>query len=148
MDHFERRLAGLLRQDPEPVPFEPRHREALRAGVRARRRARAARRTAGCVLAGAGLGLVLVLWPHGPTDDRPAAPPRPATSPAPTPAPTTTPAPSASVSEPPSRWPDHTPSAPTVTPTDTAGSATPEDTWSASRTPTATHRPPLAKATG
>ncbi|MEU3954586.1 hypothetical protein AB0F45_20090 [Streptomyces achromogenes] len=147
MDHFERRLAGLLRQDPEPEPFEPRHREALHAGVRARRRARAARRAAGCVLAGAGLGLVLVLWPHGPTDDRPAAPPRPATSPAPTPTPTTTPAPGVSVSEPPSRSPDFTPSAPSVTPTDTADSTPPEDTWSTSFPPTATHQPPFATAT-
>ncbi|MFD0394852.1 hypothetical protein ACFQ3Z_31665 [Streptomyces nogalater] len=154
MDHFERRLAGLLRQDPQPVPFEARHREALRAGVRARRRARATRRAAGCVLAGAGLGLVLVLWPHGPTDDRPAAPPRPVTSPAPTPTPTPTPSvpPSEPPSAPPSRSPDGTPSAsftpfapfapstPSMTPTDSATPRTPGALPSRPRPPAAAVR--------
>jgi hypothetical protein len=83
-DQFERQLTELLRGGPEHHPFEARHRERLYAGVRARRRVRAARRAAGSVLAVAGLGLGLLLWPHGSTDDLPSAPrPRPAVSPAP-----------------------------------------------------------------
>ncbi|MYW47658.1 hypothetical protein GT346_31205, partial [Streptomyces sp. SID161] len=61
-DHFERQLTQLMCQHGPQASFEARHREALRAGVRARRRVRAARRAAGSVLAVAGLALGLFLW--------------------------------------------------------------------------------------
>ncbi|MET9017170.1 hypothetical protein ABZX74_40905, partial [Streptomyces olivaceoviridis] len=40
-DRFERELTRLMQRAEQPVPFEARHREALRAGVRTRRRGRA-----------------------------------------------------------------------------------------------------------
>ncbi|MFD5318518.1 cellulase [Streptomyces sp. NPDC127098] len=81
-DQFERRLAHLMHSAPGQAPFEPRHRERLMAGVRARRRARAARRAAGSVLVACGLVLGLLLLPDtlagdgsGPADPRPASTP-------------------------------------------------------------------------
>ncbi|MGW1539215.1 cellulase [Streptomyces sp. NPDC002309] len=82
MDHFERRLARMMRDSEEHSPFGPRHRERLREGVAARRRARAAQRAAGSLLAVAGLVVGLLLLPGGPDRAEPAGPlPRPATSP-------------------------------------------------------------------
>ncbi|WP_078616750.1 hypothetical protein [Streptomyces sp. 351MFTsu5.1] len=72
MDHFERELARMMRDGEEPTPFEARHGERLRAGVRHRRRIRAARRAAGSVLAVAGLCLALFLLPQGPSQVEPA----------------------------------------------------------------------------
>ncbi|MFC8428180.1 hypothetical protein [Streptomyces sp. NPDC057253] len=72
MDHFERELARMMLGADEPAPFEPKHWERLRAGVRHRRRVRAARRAAGSVLAVAGLCLGLFLLPEGPTQVEPA----------------------------------------------------------------------------
>ncbi|MDT0322651.1 cellulase [Streptomyces millisiae] len=81
-DQFEQRLAHLMHSAPGQTPFEPRHRERLMAGVRARRRARAARRAAGSVLVACGLVLGLLLLPDtlagdgsGPADPRPASTP-------------------------------------------------------------------------
>ncbi|MFG2604863.1 hypothetical protein ACGFT2_15155 [Streptomyces sp. NPDC048514] len=102
-DHFERQLARLMHTQ-EQTPFGPGHRDRLRAGVVTRRRVRAARRAAGSVLAVAGLGLGVFLWPHAHTDDRPSAPhPRPAISP--TSGPSTSPSPSRSASGPPPSYP-------------------------------------------
>ncbi|MEU5041731.1 hypothetical protein [Streptomyces griseorubiginosus] len=72
MDHFERELARMMRDGEKPTPFEARHGERLRAGVRHRRRVRAARRAAGSVLAVAGLCLGLFLLPQGPSRVEPA----------------------------------------------------------------------------
>lgn len=72
MDHFERELARMMRGTEEPTPFEPKHGDRLRAGVRHRRRVRAARRAAGSVLAVAGLCLGLFLLPGKPTQVEPA----------------------------------------------------------------------------
>ncbi|MER6241958.1 hypothetical protein [Streptomyces griseorubiginosus] len=72
MDHFERELVRMMRDGEEPTPFEARHGERLRAGVRHRRRMRAARRAAGSVLAVAGLCLGLFLLPQGPSRVEPA----------------------------------------------------------------------------
>ncbi|NED71490.1 hypothetical protein G3I51_03805, partial [Streptomyces sp. SID9944] len=60
-EQFEQRLVVLMRDSEQYAPFEPRHRERLRAGVRARHRARAARRVAGSALAVVGLGLGVAL---------------------------------------------------------------------------------------
>ncbi|MEU0413235.1 hypothetical protein ABZ307_36260 [Streptomyces griseorubiginosus] len=72
MDHFERELARMMRGSDEPAPFEPRHRERLRAGVRHRGRVRAARTAAGSVLAVAGICLGLFLLPQGRSEVEPA----------------------------------------------------------------------------
>lgn len=72
MDHFERELARLMRGADEPTPFEARHRERLRDGVRHRRRVRAAGTAAGSVLAVAGLCLGLFLLPQQPSQVEPA----------------------------------------------------------------------------
>ncbi|MGW3464868.1 hypothetical protein ACWDE9_37210 [Streptomyces olivaceoviridis] len=142
-DRFERELTRLMRRAEQPVPFEVRHREALRAGVCARRRVRAARRAAGSVLAVAGLGLGLFLGPHGHTADRPTAPrPRPALSPAPTP--------STSPSQPPSGTPGPPPSTTTSTPTDLPSPGSTTTTSAPPAAPegstTATYPPPTATA--
>ncbi|WP_317445499.1 hypothetical protein [Streptomyces collinus] len=108
MDHFERQLTRLMHDTREHQAFETAHRDRLRAGVRARRRVRTARRAAGSVLAVAGLGLGLLLWPHAPGTDQPGAPrPRPAVSPVPAPA--GTPSPQDSPSMPPSSFPTRSP---------------------------------------
>ena len=94
-DAFEQRLARLMHGTLEPAPFEPRHREQLRAGVRTRRRVRTAYRAAGSAAVVAGLGLGLLLWPHQHTQVLPRAPGStgvcwcgPRSSPRPTPPPT------------------------------------------------------------
>ncbi|AVH58072.1 MULTISPECIES: hypothetical protein [Streptomyces] len=90
MDHFERELARMMRDAQESTPFGPAHQNRLRSGVRARRRARAAQKAVGSVLAVAGLGIGFFLLPHDPVDDRPQSPlPRPAVNPT---SPSTTPA--------------------------------------------------------
>ncbi|MEU0075369.1 hypothetical protein ABZ027_38435 [Streptomyces sp. NPDC006332] len=108
MDHFERELSRMMRDTQEHAPFEPRHRQRLRSGVRSRRRARVAQRAVGCALAVAGLGIGFFLLPRDPVENRPQAPlPRPVTSPA---APTTTP----------TRTPDAPPSRSSAAPPPTA----------------------------
>ncbi|MFD7434853.1 cellulase [Streptomyces sp. NPDC059861] len=100
MDHFERRLARMMRESEEHSPFGPRHRQRIREGVRARRRVRAAQRAAGSVLAVAGLAVGLLLLPGGPDRAEPAGPsPRPEVSPVPT-SPGPTRAPDGSAGEP------------------------------------------------
>ncbi|KAB1150118.1 cellulase [Streptomyces luteolifulvus] len=105
MDHFERELSRMMRDAREHTPFEPAHQARLRSGVRARRRARAAQKAVGSVLAVAGLGIGFFLLPDSSVETRPQAPlPRPAASPAsPTATPSTTAdsAPSATVTAPP-----------------------------------------------
>ncbi|MEU0674595.1 hypothetical protein ABZ330_17215 [Streptomyces sp. NPDC006172] len=107
MDHFERELAQLMRDSHEYVPFEPRHRDRLRSGVRARRRTRMAQRTVGCALVVAGFGLGFLLLPRDdPAENRPQAPqPRPVSSPV-SPSVTPTRTSKASPSESPSSLPD------------------------------------------
>ncbi|MFE9497430.1 hypothetical protein [Streptomyces collinus] len=108
MDHFERQLTRLMHDTREHQAFGTAHRDRLRAGVRTRRRVRTARRAAGSVLAVAGLGLGLLLWPHAPGTDQPSAPrPRPAVSPVP--GTTGTPSPQDSPSLPPSSSPTRSP---------------------------------------
>ncbi|WP_063758858.1 hypothetical protein [Streptomyces sp. NRRL S-340] len=86
MDHFERQLTRMMRAAEEHTPFEARHRERLWAGVRARRRARAAQRAVGSLLAVAGVGVGVFLLPGTRAGVEPAAPvPRPASSPLPSP---------------------------------------------------------------
>jgi hypothetical protein len=137
-DHFERQLTQLM-HTREQTSFGPGQRNRLRARVVARRRVRAARRAAGCVLAVAGLGVGLFLWPHGHTDDRPSAPhPRPAISP--TSGPSPTPAPSRSASGPPSSFPT------TQQPPD-AGTTTSDPPADPGSTPTTGQAPPSATAT-
>ncbi|MEV7130857.1 hypothetical protein [Streptomyces sp. NPDC093260] len=83
-EQFEQRLVVLMRDSEQHAPFEPRHRDRLRAGVRARHRARAARRVVGSALAVAGLGLGVALFlPGRPVHEEPGAPavPRPASVP-------------------------------------------------------------------
>ncbi|MFF3741079.1 hypothetical protein [Streptomyces sp. NPDC002566] len=123
MDHFERELAQLMRDSQEYVPFEPRHRDRLRSGVRARHRTRVARRTVGCALVVAGLGLGFLLLPHDdPAENRPQAPrPRPVSSPA---------SPSAT----PTRTPDASPSAPASSLPDGLATATAGESADASLT--------------
>lgn len=101
MDHFERQLAQLMHSTHEHAPFEPQHRERLRAGVRARRRTRAVRQVGGFALAIAGLGLALFLLPGRPHNVEPSSPrPEPATSPsAPAVSPSSTPTSSATGTE-------------------------------------------------
>ncbi|MFF8596611.1 hypothetical protein ACF061_35310 [Streptomyces sp. NPDC015220] len=101
-DRFELRLTRLMREGEQYTPFEPRHRERLRAGVRARRRARAARRAVGSLLAVAGIGLGLLLLPDRHVRTEPSAPvPRPVSVPSSSP-PATTPPPDAPASRTPS----------------------------------------------
>ncbi|MFF4347343.1 hypothetical protein [Streptomyces sp. NPDC001530] len=148
MDHFERELARMMRDAQEHTPFEPKHQNRLRSGVRARRRARAAQKAVGSVLAVAGLGVGFFLLPHHPAEDRPQAPlPRPATSPS---YPKTRPTPTSTPDAPPSETSTATPSitvgntegtttAPPTTPTTTGSSATvssdPRDTVTTSPPP-------------
>lgn len=97
MDHFERQLAQLMHSTHEHAPFEPRHRERLRAAVRTRRRTRALQQVGGFALAVAGLGVALFLLPGRPHSVEPSSPrPEPATSPtAPAASPSSTPTSSA-----------------------------------------------------
>ncbi|XUL91839.1 cellulase [Streptomyces galilaeus] len=61
MDHFEQGLARLLRESDEDTPYEERHQIRLRAGIRARQRARTFWMATGSVLTVAGLGVGLTL---------------------------------------------------------------------------------------
>ncbi|MFD8733835.1 hypothetical protein ACFV06_02830 [Streptomyces sp. NPDC059618] len=82
MDHFERELARMMRDAQEHTPFEPAQQNSLRAGVRTRRRIRAAQKAVSCVLAAAGISVGLFLLPHPPDRDRPLGPvPRPTVTP-------------------------------------------------------------------
>ncbi|WSQ07121.1 hypothetical protein OG604_04895 [Streptomyces sp. NBC_01231] len=129
MDHFERELSRMMRDTQEHAPFEPRHRQRLRSGVRSRHRARVAQRAVGSALVVAGLGIGFWLLPHDPAENRPQAPlPRPAVSPA---APTTTPTEVPDTSSPGSST--------AGLPTETAD-ATIDGTGGLSGTPTATSR--------
>ncbi|MGY5100178.1 hypothetical protein [Streptomyces sp. 900105245] len=135
-DHFERQLSRLMHSAREQASFDVRHQERLRAGVRTRRRVRAVRRAAGSVLAVAGLGLGLFLWPHGHIDDRPSAPhPRPLTEP------------STTTSPPPT--PSATPSAPATSefPTPDGDPTTSEPPINGGSSVTGTVRPPTDTAT-
>ncbi|MYR57234.1 cellulase [Streptomyces sp. SID625] len=140
-DDFERRLARLMRAPQEHTPFEPRHRARLWEGVRARRRARAAQRAVGSLLAVAGAGLGLLLLPGTRVDVEPGtAPPRPAVSPLSSPFspqahPDRTPAPGLSPSDPPSKASSGPPSrAATTHPPATAGGSSSPSYAPASRT--------------
>lgn len=143
MDQFERELARLMRDTQEHTPFEPKHQTRLRAGVRARRRARAAQKAVGSVLAVAGLGVGFFLLPHGPAEDRPQAPlPRPATSPsypstAPAPAPDASPSETSTSSPTPPAGSGGPTSGPPTTPTAGGSSVTvsPDPTVPATSTP-------------
>ena len=91
MDHFERELARMMRDAQEHTPFEGEHQARLRNGVRARRRVRVVQKALGSGLVVAGFGIGFLLLPHGPAENRPQAPlPRPAMSPA-SPSPTSSP---------------------------------------------------------
>lgn len=72
MDHFEQELARMMRDSQEATPYEDRHRDRLQAGVRARRRARAAWMATGSVLTIAGLGVGLMVLPSSFAQGRPA----------------------------------------------------------------------------
>ncbi|UXY31658.1 hypothetical protein [Streptomyces sp. HUAS TT20] len=157
MDHFERQLARLMHSAQEHIPFEPEQRERLRAGVRSRRRVRAVQRAAGSALAVAGLGIVILLWPHAPVRNEPSGPdPRPAISPS-DPA-TTSPTPDTTESETPSSSattiPPYTGGPPTTSaPPATEGSSDPstpaatESADTATSGSTVTAPPPSASST-
>ncbi|MES5819857.1 hypothetical protein [Streptomyces sp. RG80] len=81
MDHFEQELARMLRDSHQDTPYESRHRRRLRAGVRARQRARTAWMAVGSVLTITGLGVVLMVLSGTLAQGGPAGPqPRPVTS--------------------------------------------------------------------
>jgi hypothetical protein len=145
MDHFERELARMMRDSQEYTPFEAEHGARLRAGVRAHRRVRTVRRTAGSVLAVAGLGIGFFLLPHDPGENRPQAPhpqPIPATSPAsPGPTPTGTAAPPSPTSSGSPTGAVGEPTAPATTSTATS------DAPSATSTATHTEAPPPDNST-
>ncbi|MBY8341515.1 hypothetical protein LXH13_03940 [Streptomyces spinosirectus] len=145
MDHFERELARMMRDSQEYTPFEAEHGARLRAGVRAHRRVRTVRRTAGSVLAVAGLGIGFFLLPHDPGENRPQAPhpqPIPATSPAsPGPTPTGTAAPPSPTSSGSPTGAAGEPTAPATTSTATS------DAPSATSTATHTEAPPPDNST-
>ncbi|WP_369230667.1 hypothetical protein AB5J56_05670 [Streptomyces sp. R21] len=61
MDHFEQELSRLMRDNQQDTPYEERHHVRLRAGVRARQRARTVWMATGSVLTIAGLGVGLLL---------------------------------------------------------------------------------------
>ncbi|PTM96652.1 hypothetical protein [Streptomyces sp. VMFN-G11Ma] len=147
MDNFERELARMMRDSQEYTPFEAEHGARLRAGVRAHRRVRTVRRTAGSVLAVAGLGIGFFLLPHDPGENRPQAPhpqPIPATSPAsPGPTPTGTAAPPSATSSGSPTGAAGEPTAPATTSTSTATSDAP----SATSTATHTEAPPPDNST-
>ncbi|WP_328501089.1 hypothetical protein OG828_11795 [Streptomyces sp. NBC_00457] len=127
MDHFERQLAQLMRDTQEHTPYEPKYQDRLRAGVRARRRVRAAQAAVGSVLAVAGLGIGLFLLPDGQVRDEPSAPnPRPAVSPSSPASETSPPGPSPTATSSPSSSPTGSADsyAPTTAPPASAGGAT------------------------
>ncbi|MGY5132480.1 hypothetical protein ACWGJW_08715 [Streptomyces nigrescens] len=74
MDHFEQELARMMRDSQEDTLYEDRHRDRLHAGVRARRRARAAWAATGSVLTAAGLGVGLMVLPSSFAQDGPRGP--------------------------------------------------------------------------
>ncbi|WP_336047326.1 hypothetical protein [Streptomyces sp. CA2R101] len=76
MDHFEQELARMMRDSQEDTLYEDRHRYRLHAGVRARRRARAAWTATGSVLTVAGLGVGLMVLPSSFAQDGPTNPQR------------------------------------------------------------------------
>lgn len=76
MDHFEQELARMMRDSQEDTLYEDRHRDRLHAGVRARRRARAAWTATGSVLTVAGLGVGLMVLPSSFAQDGPTGPQR------------------------------------------------------------------------
>ncbi|GAA2314177.1 hypothetical protein Scani_80780 [Streptomyces caniferus] len=76
MDHFEQELARMMRDGQEDTLYEDRHRDRLHAGVRARRRARAAWAATGSVLTAAGLGVGLMVLPSSFAQDGPTGPQR------------------------------------------------------------------------
>ncbi|MFC9327308.1 hypothetical protein [Kitasatospora sp. NPDC057015] len=81
MDRFEQELVRMMREGQEDAVYEDRHRHRLRAGVRARERARTAWTAAGSVLTVAGLGVALLLLPSALSRGEPAGPrPRPLVS--------------------------------------------------------------------
>ncbi|HET6356508.1 hypothetical protein [Streptomyces sp.] len=153
MDHFERRLAQMMRDTQEPASFEPKHRERLQAGISARRRTRTAQRAAGSALAVAGLAVGLLLLPHASDRVEPSGPrPQPATSPSPS-APDATPevspsAPSSSATSTATGLPDLT--NPATPPADTGSSTATSGTPSGSAVttpPFSTPPPPSGTAT-
>ncbi|MFH8387097.1 hypothetical protein ACH4E7_40335 [Kitasatospora sp. NPDC018058] len=88
MDHFEKELARMMRDTQEHTPFEPRHRERLQAGVRARRRTRATLMTGGSLLLLTGVGVGL---PAAFAQDHHTTSPASTTTSTPAPVPTSTP---------------------------------------------------------
>ncbi|WP_405009495.1 cellulase [Kitasatospora sp. NBC_01539] len=81
MDQFEQELARMMRDGQEDTPYEARHRDRLRVGVRARQRARTAWTATGSVLAVTGLGVGLVVLTGAFTQGGPSGPqPRPLAS--------------------------------------------------------------------
>ncbi|MFG3589927.1 hypothetical protein [Streptomyces sp. NPDC047990] len=120
MDHFERELARMMRDAEEHTPFDPAQRNRLRTGIRDRRRVRSAQKAVGSVLAVAGLGAGLLLFPHTPDSDRPQAPLPLTGRPSPDGTPTLSP----------------TPPQPSGTPTG-SGTAAPDDTAGTSAPPSA-----------
>ncbi|WP_406307166.1 hypothetical protein OHA61_39215 [Streptomyces sp. NBC_00885] len=153
MDHFEWRLAQMMRDTQEPASFEPKHRERLQAGISARRRTRTAQRAAGSALAVAGLAVGLLLLPHASGRVEPSGPrPQPATSPSPS-APDATPevspsAPSSSATSTAPALPDLT--NPATPPADTGSSTATSGTPSGSAVttpPFSTPPPPSGTAT-
>jgi hypothetical protein len=81
VDLFEQELTRMMRDSHQDRPYEDRHRSRLRAGVRARQRARTAWMATASVLTIAGLGIGLLFLASsfaqgGPTTRQP----RPVTS--------------------------------------------------------------------
>ncbi|MFE7267685.1 hypothetical protein ACFU9B_37605 [Streptomyces sp. NPDC057592] len=153
MDHFERQLARMMRDTETPTPFEPKHRERLRAGVRVRCRKRVAQRAVGSVLAVVGLSVGLFLLPGRATRVEPSHPgPRPASSPSLSAPPAT---PDASLSAPPSSGTSTAPASPDGTaesapPTATGSTVTATETLPGSTegvSPSSTSAPPSGTAT-
>ncbi|MFF3402869.1 hypothetical protein ACFYW6_30715 [Streptomyces sp. NPDC002659] len=148
MDHFERRLAQMMRDTQEPASFEPKHRERLRAGISTRRRTRTAQRAAGSALAVAGIAVGLLLLPHASDRVEPSGPrPQPATSPSPSTPEVSPSAPSSSATSTATGLPDPTNSA---TPPAGNGSSTATSTPSGGAVttpPFSTPPPPSGTAT-
>ncbi|MGW2089197.1 hypothetical protein [Streptomyces sp. NPDC001880] len=149
MDHFERQLAHMMRDTEAPAPFEPKHRERLRAGVHARCRRRAAQRAVGSALAVVGLSVGLFLLPgHEPRFEPSHPGPRPTASLSSSTPPAT---PDASPSTPPSTAPA-SPNGTTETmpPPATGSTATATETSPGSTedvSPSSTSAPPSGTAT-
>ncbi|MFK4106829.1 hypothetical protein ACI2L1_43660 [Streptomyces sp. NPDC019531] len=80
MEHFEQDLARMMRDSRQDTPYEDRHRQRLRAAVRARQRSRAAwmATCSAMVVAGLGVGLMALWGSFAPGGTAPR--PRPATS--------------------------------------------------------------------